>query len=76
MARMDRIGTTATRIERHGANTYVWYHSTPVVSFDDKTVLLRNDGYYTATTKTRMNQASHQFGLGFTVYQKDFDSYP
>jgi hypothetical protein len=29
----------------------------------------------TATTKLRMNQASNQFNLGFSVYQKDYRWY-
>jgi hypothetical protein len=33
-------------------------------------VILNTDGWKTPTTKTRMNQASAQYGLGYHVYQK------
>ena len=36
-------------------------------------VILDSGGWRTPTTKLRMNQASRQFGLGFHVYQKNFD---
>ena len=34
---------------------------------------LDDGGWATSTTKTRMNQASRQFGLGYRVFQKDYD---
>ena len=75
MARQDTVGKHATSITKHGENTYIRYWSTDVVTFDNDSVLLNNGGWYTSTTKTRMNQASRQFNLGFSVYQKDFDWY-
>lgn len=59
---------TTIRTDDHGV-THVCYHQTDVVSFDARRVTLRTGGWYTVTTKTRMNQASHQFNLGFSVYQ-------
>jgi hypothetical protein len=52
--------------------TKIVYHHTPVVSFNADKVVLNTGGYHTSTTKTRMNQASHQFGLGYGVFQKDW----
>ena len=76
MSQQTQVGRTATTIHRNGqGQTQVIYHSTPVVSFNDKFVVLQNHGWFTATTKTRMNQASHQFGLGFDVFQKNWDWY-
>ena len=54
----------------------VTYHSTPVVKvINDRYVVLNNGGYYTSTTKRRMNQASLQYSLGFQVYQVNFEWY-
>ena len=51
----------------------VVYHNTEVVKvINDNQVVLNNGGYYTATTKRRMNQASMQYNLGFSVYQSEF----
>lgn len=52
--------------------TKVVYHKTPVVAWDTKRIVLRSGGWMTVTTKLRMNQASNQFGLGYSVWQKDF----
>lgn len=49
----------------------VTYHQTLVVDLRDGIVTLDSGGWKTATTKARMNQASNQFGLGFSVYAKD-----
>lgn len=51
----------------------VVYHATPIVVFDDKRVILNSNGYRTATTKKKMNQASDQFKLGYQVFQRSYD---
>ena len=53
----------------------VRYHQTDVVKFNHEKIILNSGGWNTFTTKTRMNQASNQFGLGYYVYQRDFDWY-
>ena len=72
MGQTQTIGRTATKVEHLGKYTYVWYHNTDVVQFDSLYITLNTGGWKTATTKLRMNQASNQFNLGFSVYQKDF----
>ena len=60
-----------TTISQHGDNVVVRLHSTDVVTFDTRgNVILRTGGYYTSTTKRRMNEASEHFGLGFRVIQR------
>jgi hypothetical protein len=73
MASLNKIGTHATSVYTHEDTTYVKYHYTNVVSFNRDEIKLNTGGYFTNTTKTRMNQTSNQFGLGFRVYQKNFD---
>lgn len=69
MGQMSKVRGRATSITRRAGKTFVRYHSTDVVVFDDRAVTLDSGGWKTATTKARMNQASHEFGLGFSVYQ-------
>lgn len=71
MARQDRIGTHATSVFNDGPQTNVVYHRTAVVKFDHRTIVLNSGGWRTTTTKTRMNQTSNQYDLGFSVYQKN-----
>lgn len=75
MGTMNRIGKTATSIERkQGGLVSVRYHSTEVVRVAaDGTVTLNTGGWRTATTKARMNQAANEFGLGYMVYQEKGD---
>lgn len=68
---MSIIGTHCTTVATSGGVTRVTYHETVVVAFDDKQITLDTDGYFTPTTKTRMNQTSFQFDLGFHVYQEE-----
>jgi len=63
---------TSIRTDDSG-RTYVNYRGTDFVSFDANTITLRSGGWLTATTKTRMNQASNQFDLGYSVFQKNFE---
>lgn len=76
MAQTQRIGKHATYIFTNSEGfTVVKYHNTDVVAFNDTTILLNTGGWFTNTTKTRMNQASNIFNLGFRVFQKDFNFY-
>lgn len=70
MSRHNEIGRTATKVWRDGDEVFVLYHQTVVVQFNRRRIILRNGGWHTKTTMLRWNQASHQFGLGFSAYAK------
>lgn len=72
MSQQTRLGRAATTVSTDKGVTRVTYHWTDVVKFTARTVTLKSNGWQTLTTKTRMNQASSQFGLGFRVWQKGF----
>ena len=61
---------TAWTEDANGVGSVI-YTNTIIVSWDNDTITLRSGGWETVTTKRKMNQASHQFGLGFGVYQRD-----
>lgn len=75
MAQSQIVRGVKTSIRAEDGTTYINYRGTDVVAFDADTITLNSGGWHTATTKLRMNQASNQFGLGYQVYQKDFDWY-
>jgi hypothetical protein len=68
---MQVRGVATTTYFEDGMTT-IRYHACPVVRFTHEVIVLRCDGWFTNTTKTRMNQASNQYGLGYHVWQKDF----
>ena len=64
----NTIGTHATAIHTDdNGYTNVVYHSTPVVKFNGARIILNTGGYYSNTTKKRMNETSQEFNLGFHV---------
>ena len=69
------IGTHKTEVFTENGVTYVKYHNTRVVAFSENAIILDTGGWFTPTTKTRMNQTSNAFGLGFQVYQKNYEWY-
>ena len=76
MAQMYEVGKHATTIATgEDGKTRVTYHSTIVVEFDNEIVTLNTGGWETVTTKTRMNQTSNKFRLGYQVYQKNYQWY-
>ena len=75
MSQQSIIGKHKTKVYREGSTTFVRYWYTDVVAFNDDAIVLDNGGYHTNTTKSRMNQASVQFNLGFHVFQKDYRWY-
>lgn len=69
-SRMQKIGKHYTKVIKMNGKTIVQYHATNVVTmYDNGAIFLNTGGWLTRTTKTRMNQASNQFGLGYVVKQ-------
>jgi hypothetical protein len=75
MAQTREFRGRASEIVADEHAMYFRYHNTTVVAVSPKSVCLNSGGWRTVTTKLRMNQASNQFGLGFQVWQKDFNWY-
>lgn len=73
MGQTHTVRGVATNIRTADKETIVRYHSTDVVQFTDKEIILNSGGWKTVTTKARMNQTSNQFDLGFVVYQQKGD---
>lgn len=75
MGRHSEVGShkTTVKADWNRGTIRVTYHSTDVVRVTPKTITLNTGGHFTNTTKTRMNQASRQYGLGYSVYQKNYD---
>jgi len=66
----------ATNVKEVDGELVVRYHATDVVTRKaDGTIILKTGGWKTLTTRTRQNQAAHQFNLGYSVQQKDYAWY-
>ena len=72
MPQTQKVRGTATSCICTNGLISVAYHKTVVVHADKNKgiIVLDTGGWKTATTKTRMNQASNEFGLGYAVFQK------
>ena len=75
MVQQHRLGTVHTTVSNDDTHTIITYHSTQVVKFSSSEIILNTGGWRSDTTKTRMNQASSQFNLGYRVFQKEFTWY-
>ena len=73
MSRTDTVGTLNTAVKMREGVLTVTFHQTDVVVASLTTIKLDTGGHSTQTTKVRMNQASRQFDLGYTVYSKQFE---
>lgn len=73
MSRIDTVGSHKTNVFTQNNVTSVVYHNTAVVQFSPTKIVLDSGGYKTKTTKLRMNQTSNQYGLGFEVYQQNYE---
>lgn len=74
MSQMHTVKGIATTVKTDNKGTIVVrYHETDVVVVrPNGRITLNTGGWKTATTRTRMNQASNQFSLGFHVYQRNY----
>ena len=73
MAQTHTLGKKATTVTKSSAGVEVVLYSTKIVEQHGGKLILRNGGYRTNTTRTRMNQAASQFNLGYSVFQKAGD---
>jgi len=73
MTQLNHVTKNNTVVFNDGRYTIVKYHHTDVVKWNHEHIILNSNGHQTYTTKTRMNQASNQYNLGYYVYQRDFD---
>ncbi len=76
MPQMTVLGKARTKVEfRHGGDIAVKYWETDIVKIGagegGGRVHLDSRGFKTHTTMNRMNQASYQFGLGYTVSNRN-----
>jgi hypothetical protein len=72
MPRTDKLSTYRTTWFDNGDFGGVTYINTNIVQWRDGIVTLDSGGWETVTTKRKINQASRQFALGYTVYQRDY----
>ena len=70
MAQTSICRGVATSVVCTNGRITVVYHNTMVVDVTPEHITLDTGGWKTATTKLRMNQASAQFNLGYSVYQQ------
>lgn len=61
----------ATKIftNEHGI-TVIKYHDTEIVKFNNDYFVINFGGFDTVTTRRKMNQASNQFNLGFSIFRR------
>ncbi len=65
------LPTYKTKVNKNArGQTEIIYHETAVVTFDPEQIILNTGGWWTRSTKTRMNQVSEYYSLGFRVFQK------
>ena len=67
-----RATTVVSNSGPNGGNACI-YHQTMVVAWDEYEARLNSGGHRTLTTKTRMNQVSKEYNLGYHVFQKNHD---
>lgn len=68
MAQQNKLGHRHTVVSESHGYQRVAYHKTEVVKWNRQRIVLNSGGFRSSTTKTRMNQASNQFGLGYRVF--------
>lgn len=61
-----------TSIQKIAQTTKIALYDTTIVEFTKKTIKLNSGGFYTRTTKERMNQVSREYNLGFQVFQDKY----
>jgi hypothetical protein len=76
MSRSNTLSMYKTTIRNVNQFTIIRYHKTDIVKFERcGDIVLDFGGYDTVTTRRKMNQASKQFGLGYSVFRHKGQTY-
>jgi len=75
MTIQDLKKKTKTKVIESPVSVKIQYHNTTIVEIFPDRFILDSGGYWTKTTKLRMNQTSEVYGLDFYVYQKNYNWY-
>ena len=73
--RLDKLREKiATRVYADDEGIYIIYHNTIIFNYNYKNhkVKLNTDGWYTRTTKERINQCFRTFLIDYLLYQQDY----
>lgn len=70
MPRMNQLSSYKTTIAPCNGFTTVTYHTTAIVQWNDKEIILNSGGWRTVTTARKIRQAANQFGLGYGLMIK------
>ena len=65
----NRLSMYETTISADATHTVITYRKTQIVRFNSAEIVLNFGGWDTVTTRRKMNQASHQFNLGYSVWR-------
>ena len=75
MSQQMRLGKLATKVVYTKNGMDVFFYNTKIVNLAGRKLTLDTGGWFIATTRTRMNQVSNQFGLGYGVIQRNYEWY-
>ena len=70
MSQVRRISKNNTKVYRDELRSQVWLYDTCIVEVTPSHIMLRTGGWLTSTTITRMNQVSHEWGLGYSASRR------
>ena len=73
MVQQYKIGKVNTKVYNKNGFFCVKYHSTEIIKFNKDMIILNSGGWYTNTTKNRINQTCNQYDLCLNVFQKAYD---
>lgn len=66
----NTIGKANTAVYIENGETVIRYHETDVLRVSEEKIVLNTGGYFTKTTKARMNEGARAFSLPLEVLQK------
>lgn len=76
MPRNDKLSMYKTRVICTSGLIDIYYHATNIVSVrNDRSIVLDFGGWDIVTTRRKMNQASRQFNLGYSVFRHKGQTY-
>jgi hypothetical protein len=75
MPSMKKLSSYKTTISADSTHQIVTYQRTQIVRWNADEIILDFGGWDSVTTRRKMNQASNQFILGYTVYREKGETY-
>ena len=69
----SNFSSSNTTVSHAGLDSYVYLHGNHIATVKDNSIIIKDGGWQSNTTKSRLNALLDEFSYGMRVFQKNYE---